>query len=1361
MMMVIVTILAIVSVSYLQSKKVEDTAKWVSHTNEVLYHSETVLSNAIDNETAASSFALTGSVNFLTEVKKSQTVVYKALAALKSLTIDNTTLQLRIDSISALTIKQIEFSNRVIAARQGKGSEAASNLLNTGEGKVYMDNIRQLVYEVQADENIFLEQQKKKTEQAVTRLNTTLIILALLVLVQVVITYLAGRKFLATQRKLAEQKVRLNSNRLEVMEEQAGLGSWEMEVGAPKGRWSKQMFRLFGFEISDEAPSFEDYLERVHPEDRGLIRDVLDKLTLGQQPATQTYRTNPQILPLRYLMPSWHLEKDIDGTPLKFSGTLLDITERVQAEQKVIKANRLYFFISQINQMIVRMTDEKTLFKEACRIAVDIGKFKMAWIGIIDEETKKVIPVMYAGEERDYLSKIKAISVADVAEGRGPTGTALREGKNVICNDIETDPQMAPWKAAALDHGFLSSMAVPIITFGKVIGAFSFYASEKNFFDIEEIALLEEATGDVAFALEFFENEKMRKQAEVEVVKVYKENETTLNRISDAMVSVDSEWRYTFLNEAALATHPLGLEQTLGKTIWEVHPQMQGTVFWDKYHEAMETGKTVEIEEFYAPMQTWFSAKIYPSHDGLTIFYTDITERKNAEEKLTEQENQLRLFVEYSPAALAMVDKDMKYIIASKKWKLDYRLGDQDIIGKSHYEVFPEIPKEWKEIHQRCLAGAIEKKEEDPFVRADGRTDWVRWEIHPWRKASGDIGGLILLSEVITERKKAAEGLKKFNERFEMIARTTNDAIWEWNFETGELWANQMHQYLYGLTPADPVPSEEQWAQKIHPDDRGRMIAAQQEALSSDKSVWISEYRFQTKNDGYLDIYDRSYIIRNAEGKPIRMMGTMMDITERKRAEAALKEAHERLVFHLENSPLGYIEWDNQLFVKSWSKRAEEIFGWSDKEVTQKQKNGISLVYEEDVPALTVIVRQLMEGTLESNNIIHRNYTKSGDIIWCEWFNSVLKDTDGTVLTIMSLVQDITARKKVEQELAESENYLRTILQNEPECVKVLGLKGELISMNPAGLVMIEATDVEQVIGHQITELVNPIYRKSFAQLTKQVFEGKSGTLEFEITGLKGGHRWLETHAVPLKDREGKVINLLGVTRDITAHKKAAAEIINTAEQLRQLTAHLQSIREEERKRIGREIHDELGQQLTAIKMDISWIDKKIPDETILIKRKLKNIIGLLDGSNKSIRRILSELRPGILDDRGLIEAIEWLGRQFTENTGIPVRVSSTETDIKLSEPLSTCIFRVYQEALTNIMRYAGATKVETSFSVTGDTITVTIDDNGQGFDTAVVQSKQAFGILGMKERVASVNGKFKLDSTLGKGTRITITIPY
>jgi len=145
----------------------------------------------------------------------------------------------------------------------------------------------------------------------------------------------------------------------------------------------------------------------------------------------------------------------------------------------------------------------------------------------------------------------------------------------------------------------------------------------------------------------------------------------------------------------------------------------------------------------------------------------DITERKLAEETIRKNEQVLRLFVEHSPASISMFDREMKYILVSSRYLSDYDLGEQNVIGRSHYEIFPDMPERWKKIHQRCMAGAIEKSEEDLFPRASGKLDWVRWEIHPWYVRNDEIGGIILFSEVITERKLAEKEIKKLNAELE------------------------------------------------------------------------------------------------------------------------------------------------------------------------------------------------------------------------------------------------------------------------------------------------------------------------------------------------------------------------------------------------------------------------------------------------------------------------------------------------------------------------------------------------------------------------------------------------------------------
>jgi len=804
----------------------------------------------------------------------------------------------------------------------------------------------------------------------------------------------AEKKLLQLNKEL-EQRVAERTEKLAASEDLlhksnalARIGSWEVDLLKATIYW-------------------DNITREIHEADNGFTPDLATSINFykeGQGRKLITQKVNEAIEQCK----PWDLELEIvtaknnvrwirtigepeiiNGKCEKIYGSFQDISQQKVNEEKIKKISRLYLFISEINQMIVRLSDEATLFAETCRIAVELGTFRMVWIGMIDEATKRVIPVNVAGEELGYLSNLTGISAADVPKGMGPTGTAIREGKYIVCNDIENDPRMLPWKNAALERGYLSNIALPIKKSGKVVGAITFYASEKNFFDIEEINMLEKATADVAFALELFDKER--------------------------------------------------------------------------------------------------------------------------------------------------------------------------------------------------------------------------------------------------DRRKAETALEISNERLLIAQEISHIGYWEQDLITGQRYWSEVMFKIFGIKKTMNVNDMETFMKFVHPEDRQKLI-----------------------------------------------------------------DSHTAMI-------------------------------------------------ERNIP----------------QNLEFRIIQKDGSIKYLISKAKVILDTNWLPIRLEGTQQDITERKNAENKLVESENYLRIILDTEPECVKVLNRNGELVSMNPAGLAMIEADNKEHVLGHRMMELVDKKYQVGFKRLTNEVFKGNSGAFEFEITGLKGGRRWMETHAVPLKDSSGKIINLLGVTRDITEQKKAEEERNKTTEQIRILITHLQTIREDERKRIAREIHDHMGQQLSAIKMDAVWIDKQISAEQFALKGKLQNIIELLDESHLSVHKILNELRPTELDNHGLLEVLQWLGKQFTESTGTPVHFVSNLSNINLPQEISACIFRVYQEALTNIMRYAGAGKVVSSLSVINEKIVLTIEDDGKGFNIDLMQNKKSFGLLGMKERVHSLNGKIDFVSSPGKGTKILIGLPY
>ena len=603
-----------------------------------------------------------------------------------------------------------------------------------------------------------------------------------------------------------------------------------------------------------------------------------------------------------------------------------------------------------------------------------------------------------------------------------------------------------------------------------------------------------------------------------------------------------------------------------------------------------------------------------------------------------------------------------------------------------------------------------------------------------------------------------------------------------------------------------------------------------------------------------------------------------------------LHMALQKINLHLENIPMAIIEWDKEARVAYWSGQAEKILGWKAEEVLGKYIFDIPFILEEELPKIDQITNQIFHHGLTYLHSVNRNYTKDKKVIYCEWYNSVLKDSNGVPSSVYSFFYDVTEQKETEKKLVDLKEHFdllmkatndsfweydihtKKVVWNENICrlygisstdelnqamwasrvhpedlpvvaaafsetlrhqieiwiteyrfrqqdnsykyymdrgyvqysetgepVKVIGTtvdvtlrkeaEEKLKKSNERVQLMSKATNdgiwdydmvnkevwwnghVYQMFGFDKNQKPNidvwiakihpddrPLIYESYHNALK---EGNSTwTNEYRMLLADGRYHNILDRCYLVYDEQGKPCRLMGATMDISAQKENEKKLQQANRQLRDLSSYLQQIREQERTTIARELHDELGQQLTALRMEFASLIKKCEGVSVKFEDRIANIFALMDEMGASIRHISSELRPSMLDDLGLQEAIAWQQNEFEKRSGIKCHLFSSGDLSVIPAKTATALFRILQESLTNIGRHSQATEVNTELIMDNQTVYLNVHDNGRGFDIHSIDRKRSFGLLGIQERATSLAGQLHLTSTPGQGTQLHVTIP-
>jgi PAS domain S-box-containing protein len=507
------------------------------------------------------------------------------------------------------------------------------------------------------------------------------------------------------------------------------------------------------------------------------------------------------------------------------------------------------------------------------------------------------------------------------------------------------------------------------------------------------------------------EDVTVEKQAGIELRRVAERLETTLASITDAFFTIDRDWRFTYLNAEAERVLHRGKGELLGRTIWEEFPAAIGTTFEHEYRRACEGNITVGFEEYYPPLETWFEVRAYPSPEGLAVYFRDVTQRRADREALRLSEERFRemaenidhVFFNYDPVEKRLLYANHVYEkLFGRPLSVAYA-DPLDYLNRLHPADRPLA----EDAFARQLAG--ETTEIDfRVIRPDSSTVWVRERAVPVRDASGRVERIVGTMTDITGRKVAENRISESEEKFRLLARVTNDAVWDWDLVTDTVEWNEGFEALSGFRRDEIPPASEFWVAGIHPDDRDRVARGIHRVIHDGGSEWADQYRFRRKDDTYVYVMDRGYVLRNESGRGVRMLGGMTDLTDRLRiAERLMDQA---LLIDQASDAIVVRDLDGRIVL--WSHGAERVYGWSAEEVRGRIAADI---LQTDAAARGAVLPQVMETGEWSGELRHRRKDGTEITVFSRW--TLMRDGERRPKSILSINTDVTERRQIEQQL--------------------------------------------------------------------------------------------------------------------------------------------------------------------------------------------------------------------------------------------------------------------------------------------------------------------------------------------------------
>ncbi|WP_293127515.1 PAS domain-containing protein [Microcoleus sp. bin38.metabat.b11b12b14.051] len=601
---------------------------------------------------------------------------------------------------------------------------------------------------------------------------------------------------------------------------------------------------------------------------------------------------------------------------------------------------------------------------------------------------------------------------------------------------------------------------------------------------------------------------------------------------------------YRFLEVNPAFERQTGLVEAAGKTALQLVPELED--FWfEMYGKVALTGEPLRFEHCSEAMNRWFEVSAFrtqePQSRKVAILFKEISDRKQAENRLLQQSEQLRLFVKHTPAGVAMFDRQMRYMLVSDRWLTSYGIGVQNILGRSHYDIFPDLPDRWKQIHQRCLAGAVETCPEDPFPRADGCVDWVRWEIHPWRTNSGEIGGIMMFSEVITDRKNAELALSAAKQQVSNIIESITDAFIAIDGQWRYTYVNSAAERLLARSRAELLGRSIWELFPAEAESHSRLYQELHRVISDQVSVKFEEF------SPSLQMYIEVSAYPAAEG----LTAYWSDISDRKRTEEELRQKNAILNVINESAPTpifvkdreGRIIYANPATLEIMGKSASEVIGGRDLDLYPVVELAVT-VTEND--------RRIMESgkteVLEESHDGIRTFL----VMKAPYHNQA-----GEVIGLIGISSDITNRKRAEIELQEQTKLLQVIIDSIGDGLILANQQGEFVLFNRAAVGMFgpltnekSSEEWSSTYGLFLADQ-KTLFPDEELPLARAIKGEYVNDVEVFVRRENAESRWVSISGYPVVDISSTITGGVIVCRDITERKQSEAALLESEARFR------------------------------------------------------------------------------------------------------------------------------------------------------------------------------------------------------------------